>query len=135
LVKEILPLYRKFEKYDCMSDSDLGDFLLPSLYLDQFAKHYYHNELVGFTNWALLSNEAHDFCFRNGVIDPRDWNSGPHVWHMETIATGFLKDIMTWTKRNLATKFGVGEVINWLRNDNDLNIIRRSKIKTKESWL
>lgn len=135
LAREVLSLYRHFKKYDTMSDLELTNFLLPSLKLRQFAKHYHDGRLIGFTNWALLSDQAHDDCMRNGIINPLDWNSGTNIWHMETLATGHLADIMSWTKQNLARQFGIGVKIYWLRNDSDLNIRRRCSITTKEHWL
>jgi hemolysin-activating ACP:hemolysin acyltransferase len=133
-MKDIISLYRNYSKFDVSTDDDLRSYLSPSILLNQYQKHYYENQLIGFTNWALLSNDAHNKFKETGIINNEDWNSGNNLWHIETVSIANLKNIMQWTKSFLAKKFGIGKQINWLRIKND-KIIRVVKRTTKKGWL
>ena len=133
-MNDIISLYRNYVKYDNLTDDDLQYFLKPSIQLNQSKKHYYNNELVGFTNWAYLSNEASIKFKTSGTIDCKNWNSGDNLWHVETICTSHLNDIISWTKNYFAKKFENGKAINWLRTDNT-KIYRTAKRTTKDNWL
>lgn len=133
-MKDIISLYRNYSKFDVSTDDDLISYLSPSILLNQYQKHYYENQLIGFTNWALLSNDAHNKFKETGIINNEDWNSGNNLWHIETVSIANLKNIMQWTKSFLAKKFGIGKQINWLRIKND-KIIRVVKRTTKKGWL
>jgi hemolysin-activating ACP:hemolysin acyltransferase len=133
-MQDIISLYRNYNKFNVCADKELNEYLNPSIQLNQYKKHYYNNELIGFTNWALLSNQAHiNFQF-NGILNERDWNSGNNLWHIETICKSNLKSIMNWTKSFLTKQFGIGKEINWLRIKNN-KIVRTVTRTTKESWL
>ena len=55
---DILYLFRKFTRYSHFTDQELIRYLTPSIKNNQYKKHYQDNNLIGFTNWALLSNKA-----------------------------------------------------------------------------
>ena len=133
-MQDIISLYRSYSKFDVCINDDLISYLSPSIFLNQYKKHYYKNELIGFTNWALLSNDAHNKFKKTGLIDNEDWNSGNHLWHIETICKSNLNEIMKWTKSFLTKQFGIGKQINWLRIKDD-KIIRVVKRTTKKGWL
>jgi|TARA_B100001093_G_scaffold123697_1_gene116267 hemolysin-activating ACP:hemolysin acyltransferase len=133
-MQDIISLYRNYNKFNVCEDKELNEYLNPSIKLNQYKKHYYNNELIGFTNWALLSNQAHINFQSNGILNERDWNSGNNLWHIETICKSNLKSIMNWTKSFLTKKFGIGKEINWLRIKNN-KIVRIVTRTTKESWL
>lgn len=133
-MQDIISLYRSYSKFDVCINDDLISYLSPSIFLNQYKKHYYKNELIGFTNWALLSNDAHNKFKKTGLIDNEDWNSGNHLWHIETICKSNLNQIMKWTKSFLTKQFGIGKQINWLRIKDD-KIIRVVKRTTKKGWL
>jgi len=133
-VQDIISLYRNYTKYNHLKDYDIKNYLTPSILLNQYKKHYNKNKLIGFSNWAYLSDKAQEILQNKGIISNQDWNSGDNFWHIETICVSNLKDIMSWTKNNLTKKFGIGKTIKWLRTDNEI-IYRHSKIKTKGSWL
>ena len=133
-MQDIISLYRSYSKFDVCINDDLISYLSPSIFLNQYKKHYYKNELIGFTNWALLSNDAHNKFKKTGLIDNEDWNSGIHLWHIETICKSNLNQIMKWTKSFLTKQFGIGKQINWLRIKDD-KIIRVVKRTTKKGWL
>jgi len=133
-MKDIISLYRNYNKFDVSLDNDLISYLSPSIVLNQYKKHYLKNELIGFTNWALLSDDAHNKFKQTGIINNEDWNSGNNLWHIETVCISNLKNIMKWTKSFLTKKFGIGKEINWLRIKDD-KIIRVVKRTTKKGWL
>ena len=133
-MQDIISLYRNYPKYNHLKDSDIKHYIRPSILLNQYKKHYNNNKLVGFTNWAYLSDKAQDILQNEGVISYQDWNSGNNFWHIETICISNLKDIMSWSKNNLTKTFGIGKIIKWLRTDNE-TIYRHSQITTKGNWL
>jgi hemolysin-activating ACP:hemolysin acyltransferase len=133
-MQDILKLYRQHKKYDNFNDNDLRLYLFPSLHLDQYRRHYLNDKLVGFTNWAYLSDQAQNKFKKTGLLNKQDWKSGNNLWHIETVCNTNLKDIMTWTKTFFAKQFGIGKEISWLRIK-DNKIIREVTVSTKESWL
>ena len=134
-MQDIVNLYRLYKKYDDIDDADLRLYLMPSMKLKQCKIHYDGDEVIGFTNWAFLSDEAQKRFKKEGYLKPNDWRSGNHLWHIETICKKNLKDIMKWTKRHFAKIYGPGKPINWLRIDNDETIRNVVKIHTRESWI
>tara|TARA_R110000782_G_scaffold84298_2_gene164505 strand:- start:532 stop:945 length:414 start_codon:yes stop_codon:yes gene_type:complete len=133
-MRDILELYRKFDMYKELNDADLRLHLFPCLNLDQNRKHYINDKLVGFTNWAFLSDKAQVKFKKTGLIDREDWRSGNHLWHIDTVATSHLQDVISWTKNHFTQKFGTDKEINWLRIKDD-TIIRQSTRTTKDNWL
>ncbi len=132
-MRDIISLYRNYKKYDHLQDYDLEYYLTPSIKLNQYKKHYYNNKLVGFTNWAYLSDNASNSFQKTGIINNDEWNSGNNIWHIETICISNLKDIMSWTKNYFAKKFGSSKMINWLRTDNS-KIYRNIQRIIKDYW-
>ena len=133
-MQDIISLYRNYPKYDNLHDLDLENYIKPSIFLNQYKKHYHNNKLIGFTNWGLLSDEAHNKFKQTGLIDNKDWKSGNNLWHIETICKYNLKNIMKWTKSFLTKQFGIGKEINWIRIKNN-KIVRIVTRTTKEAWL
>ena len=133
-MQDIISLYRNYKRYNDCSDNDLINHLMPSISLNQFKKHYDNNKLIGFTNWGLLSDEAHNQFKQTGLIDSKDWKSGNNLWHIETICKYNLKNIIKWTKSFLTKQFGIGKEINWIRIK-DNKIVRIVTRTTKEAWL
>ena len=133
-MQDIISLYRHYPKYNHLKDYDIQHYIRPSILLNQYKKHYNKDKLVGFTNWAYLSDDAQHILQKKGIISNQDWNSGNNLWHIETICTSHLRDIMSWTKNNFTKAFGIGKIIKWLRTDNE-TIYRYATRTTKESWL
>ena len=86
--------------------------------------HENNNKLIGFTNWGLLSDKAHNKFKQTGFIDNKDWNSGNNLWHIETICKYNLKNIMKWTKSFLTKQIGIGKEINWIRIKSNVDKIK-----------
>ena len=134
-MQEVVNLYRLYPKYNNISDAELRLYLMPSMKLRQCKTHYEDEEVIGFTNWAFLSDEAQKRFKKEGWLKEEEWLSGNHIWHIETICKRNLNQIIKWTKRNFTEIYGAGKAINWLRVDNDKEIRNVVKIHTKESWL
>ena len=133
-MEDIINLFRKFKTYSIYSDYELFNYLYPSIKLNQYKKHYNKNNLIGFTNWALLSNKAENKILSSKPFNNYDWNSGDNLWHIETVSLINVKKIISWTKNNLATKYGVNRLVKWVRvNNNKIRTIK--KVYSKESWL
>nr|BAR38174.1 ACP:hemolysin acyltransferase (hemolysin-activating protein) (HlyC) [uncultured Mediterranean phage uvMED] len=131
---DILDLFRKFTRYSHFTDQELIRYLTPSIKNNQYKKHYQDNNLIGFTNWALLSNEAEKKILNNQPLQNEDWNSGNNIWHIETVCIMNLGKIISWTKNNLAKKYGLNKIIKWARiEDNKIRSIQ--KIHSKDNWL
>ena len=106
-MQDIISLYRNYPKYDNLHDIDLQHYIKPSIYLKQYKKHYHKDKLVGFTNWAYLSDYASKHFQKTGIIKYNEWNS--------------------------AQKFGSDKIINWLRTDNK-KIYRNTHRVIKDNW-
>ena len=68
---------------------------------------------------------------KSGVLDKFDWDSGPNVWHIDTINkhNGKLKDIYKWTANYFDKKYGPTLAVNWLRlSKSGDKILRRNKM-------
>ena len=134
-MQDIVNLYRRYPKYDRISDAELRLYLMPSIKLKQCKKHIIDGELVGFTNWAFLSDDVAKRFKKEGYLNENEWLCGNNIWHIETVCKSHLKQMMKWTKRYFAEIYGAGKPINWLRVDNDSKIRNIVKIHTRSSWL
>ncbi len=114
-MNEVLELFRLYKKYDSFSDAELRLHLFPSFNLGQCKHHYEGEELIGFTNWAYLSNETQNRFKKTGVLKKEDWKSGNNIWHIETIAKKNLRNIMSWTKDFFSSRLEEGTPVHWLR--------------------
>ena len=133
-MKDIISLFRKFNNYSNYSDFELSNYLSPSIKLNQYKKHYNKNNLIGFTNWALLSEKAENKILSSQPFTHEDWNSGNNLWHIETVSLTNVKKIISWTKNNLASKYGVNRLVKWVRvNNNKIRTFK--KVYSKDSWL
>lgn len=65
---KIIHLYRQFPRYDKMKYQDLVNAILPSFNLEQYQIHQVNGEVVGFTNWAFLSDEVEKKIYDNRKI-------------------------------------------------------------------
>ena len=65
------------------------------------------------------------------MLDKFDCDSGPNVWHIDTINkhNGRLNDIYKWTANYFENKFSGDAVVNWLRlSKSGDKILRRNKM-------
>jgi len=126
-MQDIISLYRKYPKYDNLHDLDLQYHIKPSIYLNQYKKHYHNDKLVGFTNWAYLSDDAFNYFKETAKIKYTEWNSGDNLVFVEFIALSNVRKIFKWCI-NMASKFkGIKDNFTWLRVEN--NQIKRLVVK------
>tara|TARA_R100001440_G_scaffold65575_4_gene86474 strand:- start:1123 stop:1527 length:405 start_codon:yes stop_codon:yes gene_type:complete len=131
-MQDVISLFRYFKQYNHLSEDDLKNNLIPCHKLNQSKKHYNNKKLIGYTNWAFLSDKDSKHFVNTG--DLTNWNSGDNLWHIDTVCIEDLKRVMSWTKSYFTKKFGVGKTINWIRTDQK-KITKYLKVKTKRSWL
>ena len=126
-MQDIISLYRNYPKYDNLHDLDLQHHIKPSIFLNQYKKHYHNDKLVGFTNWAYLSDYAFNHFKQTAKINYREWNSGTNLVFVEFIAIKNVRKIFKWCV-NMANKFkGIKDNFTWLRVED--NQIKRMVVK------
>ena len=125
-IKTIISLYRKFDRYNRYTDESLFHHIWPSYKLNQYKIHKQGDEVIAFTNWAFLSDEAEKRFISVGKLKSTDWKSGNNVWHIDTICVKNIRKVMSWTKEYFKTVLKTGQSLNWLRLDENNNIYRRS---------
>jgi len=126
-MQDIISLYRNYPQYDKFHNLDLQYHIKPSIDLNQYKKHYYNNKLVGFTNWAYLSDYAFNYFKKTAIINYKEWNSGNHLVFVEFIAITNVRKIFKWCI-NMANKFkGIKDNFTWLRVED--NQIKRMIVK------
>ena len=132
-IKTIISLYRCFDRYKKYSDKDLLFHILPSYQLKQYKIHKQGDEVIAFTNWAFLNNDAQNRFISTTFLKPNDWKSGDNVWHIDTICVKNIKKVMSWTKEHFRKILKVNQPLNWLRID-DNGIIYRKASKFKREF-
>jgi hemolysin-activating ACP:hemolysin acyltransferase len=125
-LKTILSLYKRFDRYKRFTDKSLLLHILPSYQLKQYKIHKQGDEVIAFTNWAFLSNDAEKRFLLTTFLKPADWKSGDNVWHMDTVCVKNIKKVMSWTKEYFKNILKVGQSLNWVRISDDGKIYRRS---------
>jgi len=133
-IKTIISLYRCFDRYKKYSDKDLLFHILPSYQLKQYKIHKQGDEVIAFTNWAFLNNDAQNRFISTGKIASKDWNSGDNVWHVDTICVKNIKKVMSWTRKYFTNLLGLNKPVHWLRIDSNNNIYRKTTRFTKEYY-
>jgi cytolysin-activating lysine-acyltransferase len=109
-----------------MKYQDLVNMILPSFNLEQYQLHQVNGEVIGFTNWAFLSDEVEKRFTTTGRLKASEWKSGNNIWHIETVAKSHLREIMKWTKEYFRNVLEVDQPLKWLRIADDSTIYRRS---------
>ena len=132
-IKTIISLYRCFDRYKKYSDKDLLFHILPSYQLKQYKIHKQGDEVIAFTNWAFLNNDAQNRFISTTFLKPNDWKSGDNVWHIDTICVKNIRKVMSWTKEHFRKILKVDQSLNWLRID-DNGVIYRKASKFKREF-
>ena len=118
-MKDIIELYRNYNHYNHLRDIDLKKYLEPSINLNQYKKHYKDNKLIGFTNWAFLSDSNLDKFKRTGLIELEDWNSGNNLVFVFLIALENVRNIFYWCINKAKQFINLNQNFTWLRIEND----------------
>jgi len=132
-IKTIISLYRRFDRYKRYSDKDLLFHILPSYQLKQYKLHKQGDEVIAFTNWAFLNDDAQNRFISTTFLKPSDWKSGDNVWHIDTICVKNIRKVMSWTKEHFRKILKVNQPLNWLRID-DNGVIYRKASKFKREF-
>jgi len=133
-IKIIISLYRRFDRYKRYSDKELLFHILPSYQLKQYKLHKQGDEVIAFTNWAFLSDDAQNRFISTGKLITKDWNSGNNVWHVDTICVKNIRKVMSWTRSYFTNLLGINKPVHWLRISNDGKIYRKVTQYTKEIY-
>jgi len=118
-MQDIISLYRNYNHYNHLTDEDLETYLKPSINLNQYKKHYKDNKLIGFTNWAFLSDSNLDKFKRTGIIELEDWNSGNNLVFVFLIALENVRNIFYWCINKAKQFINLNQNFTWLRIEND----------------
>jgi len=133
-IKTIISLYRRFDRYKKYSDKELLFHILPSYQLKQYKLHKQGDEVIAFTNWAFLNDDAQNRFISTGILTSKDWKSGINVWHMDIICVKNFKKVMSWIKSYYTNLLGVNKEVHWVRISNDNKIYKITKTLTKEHY-
>jgi len=133
-IKIIISLYRRFDRYKRYSDKELLFHIFPSYQLKQYKLHKQGDEVIAFTNWAFLSDNAQNRFISTGKLITKDWNSGNNVWHVDTICVKNIRKVMSWTRSYFTNLLGINKPVHWLRISNDGKIYRKVTQYTKEIY-
>ena len=125
-IRTIISLYKRFDRYKRFTDTSLLFHIFPSYQLKQYKLHKLGDEVIAFTNWAFLSDEAEKRFLSTTFLKPNDWNSGNNVWHMDTICVKNIRKVMSWTKEHFRKILKVNQPLNWVRISDDGKIYRKS---------
>jgi hemolysin-activating ACP:hemolysin acyltransferase len=128
-MQDIISLYRNYKHYNHLTDEDLENYLQPSINLNQYKKHYKNNKLIGFTNWAFLSDSNLDKFKKTGIIELEEWNSGNNLVFVFLIALENVRNIFYWCINKAKQFINLNQNFTWLRIEN--NKVKRIIIRQR----
>jgi len=128
-MQDIIKLYRNFKKYDQYSDIEIRLDLFPSMNLSQFKKHYENDTLIGFTNWAYVSDSVLNNFKKTGILRKEDWKSGINLLFVDFVAIKNVRKIFKWCINEAKQFKGLKEYFLWARiKDNKIHkFIKRKR--------
>lgn len=118
-MKDIISLYRNYDYYNYLTNYDLEIYLRPSIKLNQYKKHYKNNKLVGFTNWAFLSDNNLQKFKNTGIIEKSEWSSGNNLVFVFFIALNDVRNIFYWCIKKSKQFININKEFTWLRIQDD----------------
>jgi hemolysin-activating ACP:hemolysin acyltransferase len=123
-LNQVISLYKKFDRYKDDTREELYYHLLPSFKLGQYKTIKEDNKVVAFANWAMLNKKAEDDYIKTGDFADDAWQSGFRVWVIDVVSKRKGVKIVNWL-RNYFKKFMLkGEVVRWMRSDNNYKVYR-----------
>jgi len=123
-LNQVISLYKKFDRYKDNTREELFYHLLPSFKVSQYKTIKEDKKVVAFANWAMLNKKAEDEYLKTGNFADDAWQSGFRVWIIDVVSQGKGVKIVNWL-RNYFKKFMLkGEVVKWMRSDNNYKIYR-----------
>jgi hemolysin-activating ACP:hemolysin acyltransferase len=132
-LRDAMHLYYDEPIWGHMNEKELSQYLIPCISLGQYHVFRYEttNVAYAFTSWAYLSDDVEKRYIKSGMLDKFDWDSGPNIWHIDTINkhNGKIKDIYKWTANYFNKKYGPTLAVNWLRlSKSGDKILRKNKM-------
>ena len=131
-IHTIVSFYKKFDRYKDNTREELYYHILPSFELKQYKIHKHGDEVIAFTNWAFLNQEAENHLIKTGEV--LSWNCGDKVWHIDTVCVKNIVKVMRWTKQYFTNLLGLGKPVHWLRLDENNKVYRKATRYTKEIY-
>jgi len=123
-LNQVISLYKKFDRYKDNTREELFYHLLPSFKVSQYKTIKEDDKVLAFANWAMLNKRAEDEYLKTGDFANNQWQSGFRVWVIDVVSQGKGVKIVNWL-RNYFKKFMLkGEVVKWMRSDNNYKIYR-----------
>ncbi len=129
-VLEIVHLFRRFNKYDPISDLDLLDYLRPFLETKQFKIFKTNGYITGYVSYAYF-DDLNQHIFKNTGVS-RKLKSGDNIWVIDLVSSENVKYKVKWIANYFAKKHGANVKINYLRVDQYNNIATITSKLTKE---
>lgn len=128
-MQDIVELYKSFNRFKDNTDEELRLHILPSLILKQYQKHYEGNDLIGFTNWAFVSDKVKNKFIQTGMLEKEDWKSGYNLIFYDFVALKNVKKIFDWCIDKANKFIGLNKEFIWLRIDNNKikRIVKRNR--------
>ena len=128
-IDEIINFYKTFNRYKNNTYQELYNYLIQPYELKQF-KIFKDNKIYGFVNWAFVNQLTQDNFLTTGRIN--NWNCGNIIIHIDLLAKKNVKEIYTWSRKNLEKK-SINKTTQWLRltKNNKIRTIVKKKIKDK----
>jgi len=129
-----ITLFKKFDRYKEHKRSEIYEHLEEPFKLKQYKTIKDEDgNVVAFANWALFNMKSEKMYTEHLSIDRGAWNSGLRVWLIDIVCVRDTNKLMKWIINYFKKFLLVGERINWLRLDDQFNIIRKS-FKEKKSY-
>ena len=128
-IDEVINFYKTFNRYKNNTYQELYNYLIQPYELKQF-KIFKDNKIYGFVNWAFVNQLTQDNFLTTGRIN--NWNCGNIIIHIDLLAKKNVKEIYTWSRKNLEKK-SINKTTQWLRltKNNKIRTIVKKKIKDK----
>mgnify|MGYP003118748488 CR=1 FL=1 len=123
----VVDLYKSFDRYKLNTRAQLYNHIQESFLLKQYKLHYKDNKMVGFTNWAFMSEKNSKHYSKTGQMLFHFWNSGSICWHIDTVSTGNIITMHRWTRDYFTSLLGIGGELNWLRTTENYKVHKRKK--------
>ena len=128
-IDEVINFYKTFNRYKNNTYQELYNYLIQPYELKQF-KIFKDKKIYGFVNWAFVNQLTQDNFLTTGRIN--NWNCGNIIIHIDLLAKKNVKEIYTWSRKNLEKK-SINKTTQWLRltKNNKIRTIVKKKIKDK----
>ena len=127
---DIIYFFRKFQKYDIVSDLDLLEYLRPFIHTEQYKLFFDKEDVIGYVSWAFLDDLNQHLFRKTGT--PNKINGGNNIWLIDVVSTKDVNYQVKWILNYFVKECGINKKINYLRIDQHNNIAKVGSKFTKE---